>query len=213
MCEYVTRNELKQPKEVARNLLQSVQSELAKEGFQFEICSVGSGKRNMVVRKSNTNYFDLDYQLFLTEIPDGWKWNDAKRIKYSFMRAVNNNLPNGFKNCEDSTQAITIKNNKERFGLDVAIVTDYKDELYILYNKKNTNNANNNDYCWEIRKNMLKFKERFSCVEGTEMWEDLRDRYLKKRIKYESNNPEHKKSYQILNEAVVETLQKFGVSI
>lgn len=49
------------------------------------------------------------------------------------------------------------------YGFDVIIIRKDNDEKYILYNKKNTNencNGNNNDYCWEIRSNDLKFYER-----------------------------------------------------
>ena len=41
------------------------------------------------------------------------------------------------------------------------------------------------------------------------MWEELRKRYYKKKIR-QMNGDDSRKSFQLLNEAVNETLQVFG---
>ena len=59
---------------------------------------------------------------------------------------------------------------------------------------------------------MNKYRERLSLVEGLEMWEYLRKVYKKKRHNHKDDvEPNKKKSYQLLNEAVVETLKHFGI--
>lgn len=77
--------------------------------------------------------------------------------------------------------------------------------------KKDTNGANNEDYEWAIRKDMNKYRERLSLVEGPEMWNYLRNIYKNKRHKHMHDQEPKKHSYQLLNEAVVETLVAFGI--
>ena len=99
------------------------------------------------------------------------------------------------------------------YGFDVIIIRKDNDEKYILCNKKNTNencNGNNNDYCWEIRSNDLKFYERMKKIKDADKWEFLRNNYLNKRHKFKDYID--KKSFQILNESVVETLEEFNIA-
>ena len=53
---------------------------------------------------------------------------------------------------------------------------------------------------------MKNASEQFRRIKGPEMWQDLRERYYDKK----TNNKSDKKSFQLLHEAVNETLKKFG---
>ena len=65
MCDYVNKNELKCPKEVFKKMINSVQDYIRKQyKITFSYRPIGSGSRNMVIRKCNQNFFDLDYQWF-----------------------------------------------------------------------------------------------------------------------------------------------------
>ena len=215
MCEYISRNKLKDKKQEFLSWVKKVQKAIKKEHkIHFNYGPIGSGKRNMVIKQCNTNYFDLDYQIIITRIPKDIDFNkDAKKIKNIFRTTFDKFKPKGFKDCEDSTQALTTKNNYKGYGFDIIIIRyDQNDNFYILYNKKNTNNANNNDYSWMIRSEMEKHREKFKLIEGAEMWNYLRKIYLDKRHKYKDMiEPSKKKSYQILNEAVNETLEYFDM--
>jgi len=214
MCDYVNKNELKVPKEVFQKMINSVQDYIRKQyKITFSYRPIGSGSRNMVIRKCNQNFFDLDYQIEIKTKPDNMNWNDCKEFKDIFRKAFDKYKPNNFTNFEDSTQALTAKNNKAKYGFDIIITTyDEDGNFYILYNKKDTNNANNMDYMWAKRKNMNKFHERLALVNGAEMWNYLRNIYMKKRHNHKDDvEPNKKKSYQILNESVVETLNHFYV--
>ena len=56
---------------------------------------------------------------------------------------------------------------------------------------------------------MSDFQERFSLITGNEMWNELKERYYKKKVK-QMNGNDDKKSFQLLNEAVNEVLQVYA---
>ena len=215
MCDYVSKEELKEPRELFNEWINDVQKSIKKKyNITFSYSPIGSGSRNMVIRKCNENFFDLDFQIVMQSIPDNYNWNkDCKKFKDIFREAFDKFKPNGFTFCEDSTQALTTKNKAKGFGFDI-IITTYDDDwnFYILYNKKNTNNANNEDYEWAERKDMSGFRKRLNLVKGSKMWNYLRKVYKKKRHNHKDDvGPNKKKSYQLLNEAIVETLTYFKI--
>jgi len=213
MCEYVGKKGLKEPKKVFLNWITSVQKEIKKEyGIHFCYNLTGSGKRNMVIKQCNRNYFDLDYQLTITHFPEDMDYKKmAKEIKGYFRCALDGFRPNGFTYCEDSTQALTSKNNSKHFGFDIVIVYRDNDKCYILYNQKNDNNANNNDYSWQERRKMKNQWENLAKICGVEMWEYLRENYREKRHEHKDDvGLKKRKSFQILNESVNETLKYFN---
>ena len=212
MCEYISKSKLKQQKKDFLNWISKVQKEIKKEHkIHFSYNPIGSGKRNLVIKQCNKNYFDLDYQIVITKIPKSMDLDkDAKDIKNIFKETFDKYKPSDFSCCEDSTQALTTKNNVKGFGYDVIITSYKKNDFYILYNKKNTNNANNNDYYWAIRSEMKEYKNKYNKIKGPEMWNYLRDIYESKRHKHKDDvELNKKKSFQILNEAVNETLDHF----
>lgn len=217
MCKYVDDSELQGlggPKDTFHHWITDVHRSLRKKGIRFDCNLIGSGSRNMVVRNCNEDgYYDLDFQIVLTKYPVDMK---AKTIKDNFRTAFNNNKPAGFKDMRDRTQSLRTKDLNRGYGYDV-IITKFDDDgsFYILYNDKDDNSANNFDYSWKPRKEMNKYRERFEKVKSdSKMYEHLRKKYLKKRHDYKDDtSPSKKKAYQILNEAVVETLKDFGYRI
>lgn len=212
MCEFVSKKCLKEPKAQFLKIINKVQKQIKdKYKITFSYRPIGSGKKNLVVKKCTTNEFDLDYEITLQKILEEIDLNDAKKIKYLFIEVLNEFLPKEFNRSEDSTQAITIKNPSFKFGYDIIITYVLGDARYILRNDKNSNNANNNDYKWA---QMCDYRSNYKLIKGPEMNNHLRKLYLKKRhnsINGKSKN--QKKSYQILNEAINETLKVFNVQI
>lgn len=212
MCEYVKRKELIDPRIVVEEWIKRVQSIIKEEaGITFTFEPIGSAKRGMVVRKCNENYFDFDYKLVLQKIPNVLV-KDCKTIKSLFKRAFDSNKPFGFCDCRDRSQSLRTRNNDARFGLDIVIFKVSNGNEYILFNNKDSNNANNNDYQWQIRPENKKYRERFEKINGSEMWEYLRKIYLNDRCKYKDDQNDSKKAaYQIFNDAVVKTLEHFKI--
>ena len=111
----------------------------------------------------------------------------------------------GFKNCEDSARAITIKkvdfeNSKILQAYDVVILDEREYGYYIL-----TNHKKEKYYNYEKLPDTENHTENEKKIKGAEMWNYLRKIYLAKK----ENNTEDKKSFQIFNEAVNETLVYF----
>lgn len=214
MCEYISKKQLHEKKQVFIKWINKVQRELKKQGYHFSYRPTGSGKRNMVVKLCNKNYYDLDYQIVIGKFPKNYDLDsNAKQIKDDFRLAFNNNKPTGFSCCEDSTQALQTKNVNKTFGYDIIITMNKNNDFYILYNKKNTNSANNKDYSWMMRKDMNKYRENFKEIKGSEMWNYFRNLYLSKRHNNkDDDSPSRKKAYQLLNETVNETLKYFQMN-
>lgn len=215
MCDYVDKSELTEPKQVFEGWINRVKNRLnsKKPGYDFDYILTGSASRNMAIRRCDNDYFDLDYQIILKRIPADYNWNKScKQIKDDFRDAFNKKKPAGFKDMKDRTQALRTKNKTLGYGFDVIITTIATDgNYYILYNKKNTNSDNNNDYQWEIRKDMNKYHERLELIKGPKMWKYLRDLYKSERHKHMADPEPKKHSYQIFNECVVVTLEAFGI--
>ena len=213
MCDYKSRKEIQQPREIIEDWIRDVQKVMRKKyKVTFTFRPTGSVSRNMVIKKCNEDYFDLDYQLELQNVPEQL-FKDCKKLKDNFRLTFDDNRPSGFSCCEDSTQALTTKNLKKHFGYDIIITAYFKDNYYILYNNKNRNGNNTNDYEWQKRADMKHYHERFELIKGPEMWDYLRKRYKKKRHDHKDDQePNKKASYQLFNEAVVDTLVHFKIN-
>ena len=212
MCKYVTKKELKEPKKILNDWIIRVQKAIKKEyKITFSFNLIGSGKRNLVIKSCNTNWFDLDCQLVIQKTPKEFNLkSNAKKVKEIFRKAFDREKPDGFSNCEDSTQALTSKNKKGQYSYDIIITYYETNELFILRNDKNSNDANNKDYKWAQKGDMKEFYENYKKIFGSDMWNHLRNLYINKRHSYKDNiDFTRKKSYQILNESVNETLKHF----
>ena len=212
MCDYKSRKEIQRPREIVEGWIRDVQKEMRKKyKVTFSFRPNGSVSRNMVIKKCNENYFDLDYQLEIQKAPEKL-FKDCKQLKDDFRLTFDKYKPSGFSCCEDSTQALTTKNLNEHFGYDIIITSYIKNNYHILYNNKNKNGNNNKDYEWQPRADMKHYRERFELINGPEMWEYLRKEYKKKRHDHRNDQePNKKASYQLFNEAVVDTLVHFKI--
>lgn len=215
MCKFITKSELKEPRQILLDWINDVHDYMRKNyGITFQHLEIGSASHNLVVQKFNSNYFDLDYQLTIVSWPDDYDIKDAKDVKKKFRLAFDAKMPSNFSCCEDSTQALSTLSKKRGYGMDVIItIYDDEDNFYILRNNKNSNNANNKDYQWAKKNEYSKLQENLKKIQGSDMWNDLRANYLNKKHKYskitDKNNPNYKHSYQILNETVNEILNKY----
>ena len=104
MCDYVNKNELVKPRKIFSEWISNVQREIKKEyGITFSYNPIGSGSRNMVIRKCDNDYFDLDFQIVMQSIPNDMDWDgDCKEFKDIFRNTFNKYKPQGFKDCKSS---------------------------------------------------------------------------------------------------------------
>ena len=138
----------------------------------------------------------------------------AKQIKELLMDLFDKYIPDSFYKCENSTSSITISKvnpteSKKVFTYDIVILKDVDSIPLILRVVKQGNSLM---YQWNKLPEMKHFIERFKLIQGTQMWDDLRERYYKKKMdKINGVRYHDKKSFQIFHEAVNETLQKFHI--
>lgn len=205
--EYVSKSEVRPYEKLFEDVFKEIQKELKKKnGLTFSVALVGSAKRNLVVRHHNKG-FDCDYQLFLQRNKQALS---AEKIKKLLIKKFNEKMPSEFDYCEDSTSSITIKKkitkqSKIEFSYDIVIMDLYEDASYIL--RKN----GSGQYVWNQLPDFTSFEDDYRQIEGADMWEDLRQCYYDKRIEKNNGSPKYKdkKSFQLLHQAVKETLSRF----
>ena len=205
--EYVSKNEVRPYEELFEEVFREIQKELKKKnGLTFSFALVGSAKRNLVVRHHNKG-FDCDYQLYLQRNKQELS---AEEIKKLLIKKFDEKMPNEFDYCEDSTSSITIKKkitkqSKIEFSYDIIIMDLYEDASYIL--RKN----GSGQYVWNPLPDFTSFEDDYRQIEGADMWEDLRQCYYDKKIAKNNGSPKYKdkKSFQLLHQAVKETLSRF----
>lgn len=200
--EYISKKTIKDSrcKQIFTDTFRKVQKEIKKEGLTFSFNLVGSAKRNMIVDYPDKP-FDCDYQLFLQKNKQNLS---AKQIKQKLIDCFNKYLPDNFCYCKDSTTAITTKcGAKIPFSYDIVII-DANTDIPQIIRRQNQN------YTWNKLPNEKGYPKNLTQIDGPEMWENLRERYLdKKEAQYHNKYPTQKKSFQILNEAINETLHNF----
>lgn len=205
--EYVSKNEVRPYEELFEEVFREIQKELKKKnGLTFSFALVGSAKRNLVVRHHNKG-FDCDYQLYLQRNKQELS---AEKIKKLLIKKFDEKMPSEFDYCEDSTSSITIKKkitkqSKIEFSYDIIIMDLYEDASYIL--RKN----GSGQYVWNQLPDFTSFEDDYRQIGGADMWEDLRQCYYDKKIAKNNGSPKYKdkKSFQLLHQAVKETLSRF----
>lgn len=202
----MTKAEVKPHRQEFKNIIDSIRRDIRNEGITFTYTLIGSAKRNLVLRHHNKGY-DCDYKITIQKNINNVK---EKELKQMFMDAFNKVIvPMGYNHCEDSTQAITMKKvvekeSKIEKGYDVIITKDLDDGTHILRNDKN---KRGNVYHYVQMKDTQNFYYNYAQIKGSKMWEDLREKYKKKREDNE-NLPEEKqkKGFQLLSDTVNELI-------
>lgn len=204
MDGYVSKNDIKPLIQAFDLMLSYVRRDAKAQGLTFTCNLVGSAKRNLVVAHP-TKGIDCDYQLHLQSNKNSF---NAEEIKKIFCTLFDKYRPQGFSYCEDSTSALTMKmkdkqHSKILYSFDIVLLKNLGGTPEII--RRNTDG----EYVWNKLRYMSNFQERFSLISGAEMWDELRGRYYKKKIR-QMNGETDKKSFQLLNEALNEVLQVFA---
>lgn len=207
--EYVPKKEVKEHNKTFYDIICEVRPKMREEGITFEYRLVGSAKRNLVVWHHNQG-FDCDYQIIIRK---NKKELNAESINDKFIEKFDESVVDrGFKNCEDSHRAITIKkidheNSKILKAYDVVILDERDDGFYIIDNDKDKKKGEKGKYKFEKLPDTRNHTENAKKIKGSEMWSYLRERYLYKK----ENNTEDLESFQIFNSSVNETMDKFSL--
>lgn len=189
----------------------NIRKDIRLKGITFDCRLVGSAKRHLVIPHHNKG-FDLDFQIIIHKNKQELR---EKQLKQLFMGLLNPLVTaEGFEHCEDSTSSITIKmidknQSKIKVGYDIVIIRNKTVnkvvQTEILRHYKEVRSER-----WafeQLPDMMIDASKQLTQISGTDMWQDLRERYYDKKTK----NTDGKKSFQLLHEAVNETLKEFGV--
>ena len=205
--KFVSTDEVREYTNIFANVFGEIQKKLKKNnGLTFSYRLVGSANRHLVIRHHNKG-FDCDHQLFVQK---NKKNLSPKEIKDLLIKEFDARMPaKGFKLCRNKKKAIEIrkkddKGNQLTFKYDIVIMKIENNCHYIIHRSEN------NVYVWNPESDYSTWAKDYRKIKGSEMWDDLRNRYYNKKIKKDSGtNYVDRKSFQILHEAVRETLQKF----
>lgn len=133
--------EVKPFKDVCRAALKKLVSKLKEEGFSLEdAVLIGSGATNMVTRQLHYDFFDLDYNLRINELPMEWEHNYyalRSHVKSRLDNLLQNQTKIDFKDGRDSTSALTYDafdniSKKQIFSFDLAVFVKTKSNQYML---------------------------------------------------------------------------------
>lgn len=206
MYQYVTKSKIKPYKNICRNMLQQLVSELRKKyGMITQIQLIGSGANNLVTRNGNSS-FDLDYNLLLQSVPDELMRNTV-RLKDTIRTELDRHITDGFSHGQDSTASVTYiyhdSNGKELFHFDLGLIRNVKDgESYRLINDKNSD-----AYIWNQVFDTRLLHTRAEAIHKRGRWNNLRKAYLDMKnmyLKEQRQTP----SYEIYAEAVNQIYQQ-----
>lgn len=157
----VTKRESKVAREFADLLIRNLRKDV-KEKYRFNAKLVGSARWNTIL-KINGKYWDIDYQILLTNNSKVYKENkfsNPTKIKEDFFNYFNRQFSgkNGFK-VENSTTAITLINKNSRFSIDFVIIKDGDQ----IIRRNNNDGSGKNIYTWNKLK---KYHEAFNFFEN-----------------------------------------------
>lgn len=208
--EYMTKAEIQPWHKKFIDWIERIRKDIRLKGITFDCRLVGSAKRHLVIPHHNKG-FDLDFQIIIHKNKQELR---EKQLKQLFMGLLNPLVTaEGFEHCKDSTSSIKIKmidknKSKIKIGYDVVIIRNktinnvLQTEILRHYRKEKPER-----WAFEQLPDITDAGKQFWKISGTDMWQDLRERYYDKKTK----NTDGKKSFQLLHEAVNETLKEFGV--
>ena len=204
-AKYISRTDVKKYIKLFEEIFIPIQRKLKKEnGLTFTYRLVGSSKRGLVVNHP-TKGFDCDFQLFLQKNKQKLS---LKKIKHLIIDEFNSVIIRyGFDCFENKTHEIRTKikeDSKIRFAFDIVVMKETNATPYVL------TKTPSNEYVWNELQDYRTWSLDYKKIQGNKMWEDLRNRYYDKKIKkMNGTHYKDKKSFQILHEAVKETLSRF----
>lgn len=203
MFSYVPNEESKDFRVFCSDKLNQLKQNLKSLGIEVNYYLVGSGMKNLVTRNGNENY-DLDYNIeFLNRSISQLNPQKTKDYIMNFLNGITIGKKTVFKNCQDSTSAITarlVRNGNLEFSFDVAILAKNKDSDFcrLIHNKK----AGENSFHWDKIPKSKKVYKRFEILKRDRHFEELKKIYLNKKNFYLVHNDHYHSSFTIFKECV-----------
>ncbi len=206
---FVNASEYARYKSDCSAVLKSTCHTLKEKGISAQFTLVGSGARGLVTRNGN-GPFDLDYNLEIIKAPKEY-WDDLRKLKDTVRVALDNSEGfDCFSDSSDSTSCLTailhFNDSPEiEFSFDVAITTRNENgNLMRLIHNKNIWGVGYDQYVWNEIPNSHNIKEKADILKKTNMWLDVRERYLIKKNTYLSRHDHDHPSFIVYVETINE---------
>ena len=203
---------LKQAYSECAGIVNQLVQELKKYDIDSTMRVVGSKSRNMITQNAKEP-IDFDFNLLVRNAED---YRDGKDLKEDVKDAFNEVLSkNAWKDCDDSTSALTTKTvqykkgNPTPFKMDVCIVKeDCYGHLHRLIHQK-TGIVQFDRWIWNMIPNSDRFYEKESALKtNPKRWGIVRETYLYKKNWYLQRGDHDHPSYICYIEAVNEVYNK-----
>ena len=174
--------------------------------FRIETQIVGSGANNLITQNEKEP-IDLDFNLCIVSIKKNIKESEIKEYVRKHFNKVLNEREWG--NCSDSTSALTTKRqhfkngNQTEFSIDLAIIKKENNFLHKLKHEK-TGNTNHDKWYWNIVPDSNDIKNKAYHIKTCGCWNEVREKYLKKKNKFLKEQDYNHPSFICYIEAVNE---------
>lgn len=188
--------------DIVNQLVQSINNDSI---MTVKACLVGSGAKNLITQNAS-NPVDLDYNICVIHTVLDSEREIKEYIQKKFNRVLN---ANGWKDCQDSTSALTTEKrvfqqgNKTAFSIDLAITKKYNHSWHRLIHEK-TGWVNFDRYYWNQVQDSRQLEERVKAIKSFSAWNEVRDTYLDKKNLYLQRNDSTHSSFVIYTESVNE---------
>ena len=174
---------------------------------------IGSGKRNLITQNGNSPV-DLDYNLTITA------WNseeidilDGQSVKEYIRNCFNLVLrKHNMKDCNDSKSSLTTKKEDLtgfdiKASIDLCIIFENEEDYYRLVHKK-TGDTSKDEWVWNQGRDFSIVKERELWIKENNLWNQVRETYLRKKNMYLTRGDKNHPSYVCYIETINEVYNK-----
>lgn len=206
MYERVTKKQSKAVREYVEKLIKEAQKAL-KPKYKFAYRIVGSAKYNTII-KNKDKYWDIDYQLLLSENSKEYKNNELSKptqIKNDFFNYFNEKFKNKENfTVQNSTTAITIINNNEKYSIDIVIIRLIPENNEII-RRNNKKNSSINEFTWNELPQFNEAYDKFNKLHFSSKIDLIENYIIPRKIKEKNkldSNPTKKSSCQSFVEEV-----------
>lgn len=204
--ERVTKKESKPARNFADQLFRKMHKEL-NDKYRFAVRLVGSAKWNTIL-KDKDGFWDLDYQILLTKKSKMYRENglsSSTDIKNDFFNYLNDMYKDDYDfTVENSTTAVTLINNKDKYSYDFVIIRVIPENNEII-RRNNHYQSSVNEFTWnELPKNNEAY-QRFKELSPNEKKDVIENHILPRKEKEkekDDNDPTKISSSRIFIEEV-----------
>lgn len=199
----VTRKQSKVSRFRATKLISEVQKYLWNKKIKFTYKLVGSGAWWTII-KDKDGMYDLDYQIILTANSN--YLNNPTELKKLFYASFYK-LKSESEKLEDSTTAITLINEKEKYSFDFVILKTFPDNKEII---RRNNDGTENKYTWNELKELSNLYKYFKYLLPKEKQIIIEKMVIPEKIKEKMKDKNLRKpSYEILLSKINEYKTKY----